>query len=63
MIVHAGLNRSIIDTQDKTSGKLVRGRAFVAGLVTGREEARAQQLAEDAAAALAELGTIKPFWK
>jgi len=62
-IVYENLNRDMIDHDDRASAKLARGRAFVAGLVSGQEEAKAQQLTEGAVAGFAELATIKPFWK
>jgi inorganic triphosphatase YgiF len=63
MIVHENLNRNMIDQGARASAKVTRGRVFVARVVSGQEEAKAQQLTEGAVAAFAELVTIKPFWK
>jgi inorganic triphosphatase YgiF len=63
MVVHVDLNRSMVDSDGKESAKLARGRAFIAGLVSGQEEAKADRLTEAAVAAFAGLGSIKPFWK
>lgn len=59
---HEELNLGMLDGPAKASPKLLRGRAFVAGLVSGREEARTAKLTEGAAAALADLRAVKPFW-
>jgi triphosphatase len=45
------------------SGADIRDRAFAAGLVTGNQEARRDELLSDAAKAHARLEDIKPFWK
>ena len=41
----------------------MRERAFAAGLVTGNQEARRDDLLSEAAKAHARLEDIKPFWK
>jgi triphosphatase len=61
--VHEKLNLAMLDVQDETSPKLQRGRAFVAGLVSGQEEAQTAKLTNGAAAALADFRAVKPFWK
>jgi triphosphatase len=61
--VHEKLNLEMLDGQDDASPKLMRGRAFVAGLVSGQEEAQTAKLTKGAAVALADLRAVKPFWK
>jgi triphosphatase len=61
--VHEKLNRETLDGQDDASPKLLRGCAFVAGLVSGQEEAQTAKLTKSAAAALADFRAAKPFWK
>ena len=63
MVVHADLNRSMVDRDGKASAKLARGRTFIAGLVSGQEESKVARLTEAAVAAFAGLGNIKAFWK
>ena len=41
----------------------LRDRAFAAGLVTGNQEARRNELLSDATKAHAQFQNIKPFWK
>jgi hypothetical protein len=53
----------MLDEQGETNPKLLRGRAFVAGLVSGQEEAQIAKLTKGAAAALADFRDAKPFWK
>jgi triphosphatase len=61
--VHEKLNLEMLDGQDAASPKLLRGRAFVAGLVSGQEEAQTAKLTKGGAAALAHFRAAKPFWK
>jgi CHAD domain-containing protein len=61
--VHEKLNLEILDEQDAASPKLLRGRAFVAGLVSGQEGALTAKLTNGAAAALGDFRAAKPFWK
>jgi inorganic triphosphatase YgiF len=61
--VHEKLSLGVLDEQDEASPKLLRDRAFVAGLVAGQQEARAVKLTEDTAAALDDFRAVKPFWK
>jgi len=61
--VHEKLNIGMLDEQGETNPKLLRGRAFVAGLVSGQEEAQIAKLTKGAAVALADFRAVKPFWK
>jgi triphosphatase len=61
--VHEKLNLEMLDGPDHASPKLLRGRAFVAGLVSGQEEAQTAKLTKGAAAALADFRAAKPFCK
>ncbi|HTS40281.1 MAG TPA: CHAD domain-containing protein [Xanthobacteraceae bacterium] len=49
--------------QSRANGADGRDRAFAAGLVTGNQEARRDQLLADAVKAYAQFEDIKPFWK
>jgi len=60
--VHEMLNLGMLDGQAEASPKLLRGRAFVAGLVSGQEEARIAKLTKGTVAALADFRAVKPFW-
>jgi CHAD domain-containing protein len=62
--VHEGLTERIIDAQD-ANGKRRRGRAkkaFAAGRLSGREEARIEPVLKDAQRAYRVLAKAKPFW-
>ena len=61
--VHERLSLEILDGQGEAVRKRVRGRAFVAGVVSGQDEAQTARLNRGAAAALAEFRAVKPFWK
>jgi CHAD domain-containing protein len=62
--VHEELTERIVDAQD-ASGKPRRGRAkkaFAAGRLSGREEARLASVLKDAQRAYRVLAKAKPFW-
>ena len=62
--VHEGLSEQIVDAQD-ASGKQREGRAkkaFAAGRLSGREEARIASVLKDAQLAYHAFATAKPFW-
>jgi triphosphatase len=61
--VHEKISREVLDEQSAASAKLLRDRAFVAGLVAGRQEAQSAKLIARAAAALDDFRAVKPFWK
>ena len=63
--VHEGLTERIADTQE-TNGKGRRGRAkkaFAAGRLAGREEARVASVLKDAQHAYRVFAKTKPFWR
>ena len=63
--VHEGLTERIVDAQD-TNGKGHRGRAkkaFAAGRLSGREEARISSVLKDAERAYGAFTKAKPFWQ
>jgi len=62
--VHEGLSERIVDAQDAT-GKQREGRAkraFAAGRLSGREEARIASVLKDAQLAYHAFAKAKPFW-
>jgi hypothetical protein len=62
--VHEGLTERIADTQE-TNGKGRTGRAkkaFAAGRLAGREEARVASVLKDAQHAYRVFAKTKPFW-
>jgi inorganic triphosphatase YgiF len=62
--VHEGLSERIVDAQDAT-GKQREGRAkkaFAAGRLSGREEARIASVLKDAERAYRAFAKAKPFW-
>ncbi len=62
--VHEGLTERIVDAQD-ASGKQREGRAkkaFAAGRLSGREEARIASVLKDAERAYRAFAKAKPFW-
>jgi triphosphatase len=62
--VHEGLSERIVDAQD-ASGKEREGRAkkaFAAGRLSGREEARIASVLNDAECAYRAFAKAKPFW-
>jgi inorganic triphosphatase YgiF len=61
--VHEKLNLEMLNEQDAASPELLHGRAFVAGLVSGQEEAQTAKLTKGTAAVLADFRAAKPFWK
>jgi CHAD domain-containing protein len=63
--VHGELSERIVDARD-ASGKRRRGRAnkaFAAGRLSGREEARVESVLKDAQRAYRVLAKAKPFWR
>jgi triphosphatase len=62
--VHEGLSEQIVDVHD-ASGKQRVGRAkkaFAAGRLSGREEARIASVLKDAERAYSAFAEAKPFW-
>ena len=62
--VHEGLSEQIVDVHD-ASGKQREGRAkkaFAAGRLSGREEARVASVLKDAERAYRAFAEAKPFW-
>ena len=62
--VHERLSERIVDAQD-ASGKQREGRAkkaFAAGRLSGREEARIASVLKDAQLAYHSFAKAKPFW-
>ena len=62
--VHEGLSEQIVNAQD-ASGKQGEGRAkkaFAAGRLSGREEARIAYVLKDAECAYRAFAKAKPFW-
>jgi triphosphatase len=63
IVVHEKISRDVLDEQTAADPKLLRDRAFVAGLVAGRQEGQSAKLAARAAAALEDFRAVKSFWK
>jgi inorganic triphosphatase YgiF len=61
--VHEKISREVLDEQNAAVAKLLRDRAFVAGLVAGQQEAQSAKLIAGAATALDDFRAVKPFWK
>jgi len=61
--VHEKISLEVLDEQNAASPKLLRDRAFAAGLVAGQQEAQSANLIAGAAAALDDFQAVKPFWK
>jgi CHAD domain-containing protein len=62
--VHEGLTEQIVDSKD-VMGKRRRGRAkkaFAAGRISGREEARVASVLRDAQHAYRIVAGAKPYW-
>src|SRR5205807_10422911 len=55
---HEKLSLEMLDQQDGDGPKLLRDRAFLAGLIAGQREAQAAKLTEGAAAALAHVKAV-----
>jgi inorganic triphosphatase YgiF len=60
--VHEHLNREVTKQNGRGGAAIEREYTFLAGLVSGQEEARESQLVQGAAEALREFESIKPFW-
>jgi inorganic triphosphatase YgiF len=64
VITRKSLCTDILSRQGRSlNGTAGRDRAFAAGLITGSQEARCDELLSDALKAYAQLKDTKPFWK
>jgi len=62
--VHEKLHFDVIRERDNSlTTTTLCGRAFIVGLISGQEKARADQLTADAALTFTEFRAAKPFWK
>lgn len=62
--VHEGLAERLADTQQSGNRKpRTPNEAFVAGRLSGREEARVASVLKDAERAYASFAKAKPFWR
>src|SRR5262249_57384649 len=63
IVAHEKISREVLDEQGAASAKLLRDRAFVAGLVAGQQEAQSAKLIARAVTALDDFRAVKPCGK
>jgi hypothetical protein len=62
--VHEGLTKQLADTQQSGKRKpRTANKAFAAGRLSGREEARIDSVFKDAERAYASFAKARPFWR